>query len=141
MTVEGKYILYAEDDLDDQELLTEMLHHVDGNLKLICVEDGYQVLSFLENLRPGNNYPCIIVLDINMPNLDGMQTLKILKSQDHYRSIPVLIFSTSSAELDRVTAMNSGAAEFITKPVARGHLENIAGKFATYCYTVPQNIA
>lgn len=136
----GKYILYAEDDLDDQELLTEMLQQVDGGLKLVCVGDGYDVLQHLESLTPGSDYPCIIILDINMPALDGMQTLKILRNHHKYGKIPVVIFSTSNSQKDRDQAAELGANEFITKPVKPDHLETIANKFAAYCNVVPQKM-
>ena len=134
----GKYILYAEDDLDDQELLTEMLHQVDGGLKLVCVGDGYDVLHYLENLSHGSNFPCIIILDINMPSLGGMETLKILKHHEKYSKIPVIMFSTSNSQKDMEHAQEYGANEFITKPVKPDHLESIANKFAAYCNVVPQ---
>jgi CheY-like chemotaxis protein len=138
--VEGNYILYAEDDLDDQEMLTEMMSEVDSGLRLVCVKDGYDVIHYLENLSSGSNYPCIIILDINMPGLDGMQTLKLLKDNDKYKNIPVVVFSTSNSATDKEKAEALGASEFVTKPVKPSQLDNIARRFAAYCHTVPQKL-
>jgi CheY-like chemotaxis protein len=136
--VEGKYILYAEDDVDDQELLIEMMSEVGPDLRVLCVNDGYDVLHFLENLQPGSRFPCIILLDINMPGLDGLQTLKLIKDHDTYRSIPVIIFSTSNSQKDKDTAMSLGAEDFTTKPARPEELDSIARHFASFCYTVPE---
>jgi CheY-like chemotaxis protein len=136
--VEGKYILYAEDDVDDQELLIEMMSKASPDLRVLCVYDGYDVLHFLENLQPGSRLPCIILLDINMPGLDGLQTLKLIKDHDTYKSIPVIIFSTSNSQKDKDTAMSLGAENFNTKPVKPEELDSIARHFASLCYTVPE---
>ena len=136
--MEGKYILYAEDDADDQELLIEMMSKVGADLRVLCVNDGYDVLHFLENLQPGSRFPCIILLDINMPGLDGLQTLKLIKDHDTYRSIPAIIFSTSNSQKDKDSAMSLGAEDFTTKPVRPEELDSIARHFASFCYTVPE---
>jgi CheY-like chemotaxis protein len=136
--VQTKYILYAEDDIDDQELLTEVLQEVDGGLRLMCVNDGYDVLHFLDNIQPGSSLPCIIILDINMPSLDGMQTLKLLKAHPSYEKIPVIMFSTSNSQKDIVKANDLGADDFITKPVQPDKLGEIAARFASLCSIVPE---
>lgn len=131
-----KYILYAEDDQDDREMLTEMLSQVDGHLKLECVNDGYEVIQYLKAIEDESAYPCVIILDINMPGLDGMETLRLLRKDDRFNSIPIIIFSTSDSKVDIERAHAFGANEFITKPVKPKQLETIATKFALYCHTV-----
>lgn len=136
----GKYVLYADDDFDDQELLTEAMAEKAADTKLVCVQDGYDVIHHLDNLKSGNHYPCAIVLDINMPGLGGLQTLKLLREDYRFNKIPIVIFSTSSHRSDIDTAITLGATEFMTKPVRPGQLETIATKLAAYCHTHPQNI-
>lgn len=133
----GKYILYAEDDLDDQELLTDMLTEADDSLKLICLNNGSDLLNFLDSLTPGSPYPCMIILDINMPTLDGLQTLKQLRKNPRFRELPVVMFSTSSSQADIHNALKLGADEFITKPVKPDQLQDVANRFASYCRLVP----
>ncbi len=139
-TVLEKYLLYAEDDADDQEMLLEMLNQVDSSLRLICVSDGYDVIHFMNNLDAGSNYPCVIILDINMPGCDGIQTLRLLKNDPRYRNIPVVMFSTSNSMKDKDESAAAGAADFFTKPLSPAQLEAIATNFAAYCQIVPAKI-
>jgi len=139
--VEQKYILYAEDDLDDQDLMRDIMQTVDAGLEIICVENGNLVLEFLNRLPPGTYYPCFLVLDMNMPALGGLETLKMLKHSSKYADLPAIIFSTSNLERDRRLALECGAAEFITKPVHEEDITNICKKFADYCHSIPQMIS
>jgi CheY-like chemotaxis protein len=135
--VPDKYILYAEDDIDDQELLCEMIQQIDHKLEIITVPNGLKLINFLESLTPGVKFPCFIILDINMPTLDGLKTLEILKCEESYKNIPVIMFSTSNLQKDIDDAIRLGAKEFITKPVEHAQIENVTQKFAEYCHSVP----
>lgn len=135
--VAEKYFLYGEDDVEDQELLAEIIKQVDPAFKLICVNDGVSVLEFLDALKIGMNFPCLIILDMKMPKLNGIQTLKILKEEKLYKEIPVLIFSTADLKKDYDLAFHYGAVACIKKPVSIEQLKNITKKFADYCVSVP----
>lgn len=129
------YILYAEDDHDDQELLKECMSGVQG-VDLVCVNDGLRLLRFLEKLEPEKHYPCLIILDINMPVLDGLQALNILKKDVRYADIPAVIFSTSAGPKDKQIAKELGADDFITKPLTSERMKMIASKFVDFCKPV-----
>src|SRR5438270_11536290 len=89
-------ILYAEDDLDDFESVREALHQITDRFTLVHARDGSKVRSVLEE----TGHPDLIVLDLNMPIMDGKEVLHWLKQEEQYSEIPVMIFTTSSREED-----------------------------------------
>jgi CheY-like chemotaxis protein len=117
-------VLYADDDADDKMWVAEACKAIDCNLKISFVENGRQVLHFLKPLTI-QQLPCLIVLDLNMPELDGRQTLQQLKAHPDYKQIPVAIVSTSSNSIDREVCQRFGASLFLVKPVMYGEWEAI----------------
>jgi CheY-like chemotaxis protein len=109
-----KRILLADDDLDDVNLFSEALTAVDPSIVCEFAEHGEDALNILTT--PSNEKPDIIILDLNMPVLNGWQCLQILKKQEFLRDIPVLIYSTSSNHEDKEKAFALDAFCFITKP-------------------------
>lgn len=109
------YILIAEDDADDRFLLTSAFEEIQGPVKLSFVEDGFQVLHYLEAKDEAGALPDLIVLDLNMPLMNGPETLLLLKEHDRYKSIPVIIHSTSESETDRANCLRIGATHYLYK--------------------------
>ena len=107
-----RIVLYADDDIDDKMWISEACKTVNESLELHFVENGRQVLQYLHT----NDLPSLIVLDLNMPDLDGRQTLKAIKNHVEYQHLPVAIVTTSSSRLDREVCIRLGAALFLTKP-------------------------
>jgi CheY-like chemotaxis protein len=107
--------LYADDDMDDKTWIGDACRASNCSLELKFVENGKEVLKYLESSNR-ESFPSLIVLDINMPELDGKQTLKILKSRPEYSHIPVAIVTTSSSQLDVDVCKRLGATIFLTKP-------------------------
>ena len=105
-------VLYADDDIDDKMWISEACKTVNESLELHFVENGRQVLQYLHS----NELPSLIVLDLNMPDLDGRQTLKAIKNHVEYQHLPVAVVTTSSSRLDREVCIRLGAAIFLTKP-------------------------
>lgn len=134
----GKYILYADDDSEDQEIIRESLHGIHCDVDLVFVNNGLEALHFLESLKPGINYPCLILLDINMPILNGIETLKILKQDIVLKKIPVIMFSTSSdKELVR-KSLEIGAADYITKPINFHSIKEVTELIVAKCDQVKE---
>jgi CheY-like chemotaxis protein len=106
-------ILYAEDDQDDFEILKDALTQVTDRFDLAQAFNGTEVISFLE--QHSANLPGLIVLDLNMPVMDGKQTLKWLKEHPQHRNIPIMIFTTSSREEDLKLCKNYDCT-FFRKP-------------------------
>jgi two-component system response regulator len=107
-----RIVLYADDDIDDKMWISEACKTVNESLELHFVENGRQVLQYLHT----TDRPSLIVLDLNMPDLDGRQTLKAIKNHVEYQHLPVAIVTTSSSRLDREVCIRLGAALFLTKP-------------------------
>ena len=103
-------ILYAEDDQDDFEILKDALLQQTDQFNLVRAHNGTEVISYLNNQSPG-----LIVLDLNMPVMDGKQTLKWLKEHADHKKIPVMIFTTSSREED-LKLCKSYECTFFRKP-------------------------
>lgn len=127
------YLLYADDDLDDQAFLKEMIRRVNPEIELLCFGNGLECFQYLESLDHNAILPSCIVLDLNMPVWDGMQTLKNLQIHPDYRAIPTFIFSTSSSDRDTALAESLGAEAYITKPYGQKELFEVGQEFAEYC--------
>lgn len=106
-------ILYAEDDLDDYDALKGALAQLSDKYELQWAKNGEEVLNYLN--EPDNTYPSLVVLDLNMPIMDGKQTLLWLKSHSEHQDIPVMVFTTSSREED-VKLCQSHKCTFYRKP-------------------------
>ena len=114
----SKRILVVEDNLGDQLLIEEIFNGRDPDLELLFFADGQEALSYLESLERGEAdfMADLITLDINLPKVDGFGLLAFIKNAQRLKSIPVVIFSTSSYYLDKRKALELGADAFITKP-------------------------
>lgn len=107
-------VLLVEDDMADAMLIEEALSER-GTRNLVQVTDG---VAALEHLRaPGSVRPDLIVLDLNMPRMNGRDLLQILKTDENLQTIPVVVLTTSSAPEDVTGAYNSHANAYVTKPV------------------------
>jgi CheY-like chemotaxis protein len=118
-----KLVLYADDDTDDRSWVSEACRIVGANLELHFVENGRQVLEFLR--REERPTPALIVLDLNMPEMDGRQTLQQLKSNPDLKDIPVAIVTTSNNKLDRDVCKRLGASLYLTKPDTHTEWQNV----------------
>ena len=127
-----KYVLYAEDDPDDQFLMREVLSKVVEGVQLVTCENGQEAYTYLKQLPEHAVQPVLIILDLNMPVWDGMRTLRELKAEADFINVPVLIFSTTNNENDRHQALELGAVAFVTKPTTYRELETIITSFTAY---------
>lgn len=125
-------ILWADDDADDLQMMKEVLVKNKKNYKIVEVQNGKEVLDYLKKSKENNSFPCMIILDINMPVLDGKETLSILKNNNHYKSIPVVVFSTSESEVDKRFCQKFDT-EMVTKPSTFHSLEGALDKLLKYC--------
>lgn len=112
-------ILLVEDNPGDVRLTIEALteYKIQNNLQL--VEDGEQALAYLKREPPyeGASRPDLILLDLNLPKVDGREVLQEIKGSEKLRRIPVVVLTTSAAEEDVVWSYDLHANSFVTKPV------------------------
>lgn len=125
-------LIVAEDDLDDRVLLEDALAENDVPLdKILFVGDGQELIDTLSSVA---EQPIIILLDLNMPRLDGREALRIIKSQSKYKQIPVLIFTTSNSQKDIDLTYYHGANSYFTKPISFGGLTEIVELIKKYWF-------
>ncbi|WP_213610980.1 response regulator [Pseudoalteromonas sp.] len=115
-------ILMADDDEDDRLLTQDALAESRVLNELHFVEDGVELLEYLERKgkfedKSVSPRPGLILLDLNMPRMDGREALQTIKANPNLKGIPVVILTTSKQEEDMVKGYNLGAASYITKPV------------------------
>jgi CheY-like chemotaxis protein len=125
-------VLYADDDNDDLMLVQEAFANNTNNVEVITANDGTEALAYLSNLDQLDPAPCLIILDVNMPRLNGKDTLREIRNMDRFENIPVILFTTSSLLLDKTFAEKYKAG-FITKPLDVKQMSIIANEFVEHC--------
>ena len=108
-------VLYVENDLDDYDLFSYIIHGVDNSIRLINVRDGQEALEFLRNAVI---LPNIIFLDINMPVMDGVTCLRHIKANRKLKAIPVVIYSTDISPEAAKLCNQLGVLACLQKPVS-----------------------
>lgn len=110
-----KAILLVEDDEVDAMTVRRALKELHVANPLAQVENGEAALAYLR--EPGQVMPCIILLDLNMPVMGGIEFLQIVKQDAALRRIPVVVLTTSEEQQDKVASFDLGVAGYIRKPV------------------------
>lgn len=125
-------ILYIDDDADDREMLDLALHKIDPAIQVAFAVNGMAGLHFLKQAQADNELPCLVVLDINMPVMDGKKTLELIRRDLALNDLPVVIFTSSLNSHDKAF-FASRANDFISKPLSSSELYNVARQLLKYC--------
>ena len=132
-------ILVADDDPDDRMMMKEALEENNFSHSLHFVEDGEELLDYLHKrgkfVSEKITMPSLIILDLNMPKIDGREALSQIKSNAHLKRIPVIVLSTSRAEEDIVRTYDLGVNSFISKPVHYNDLVHVAREIGNYWFS------
>lgn len=130
-------ILLIDDDEDDMELLSSSLEML--GLSIIILNAGDKAIDYL-NLKKGS-LPALIILDYNMPRINGEQVLLLLKSNTYTKDIPVIMYSTSMSPVFKNAIVDLGALACITKPSAYSEFIAQVALFREIAYSyTPVNI-
>jgi CheY-like chemotaxis protein len=113
-------------------MLRQAIEELGTDHQIVEAFDGVHALELLQQMHECGALPCLIVLDINMPRMDGKQALVAIQSTPAFAAIPVVLFSTSSSRLDR-TFCEAKNVELLTKPFDYKTLYSTASKLLTYC--------
>jgi CheY-like chemotaxis protein len=132
MNLYSKTILCVDDDEDDLSLLREAIETIDNNYDIVEAFNGVHALELLQQMQEIGSLPCLIVLDINMPKMDGKQTLAQIKKHEHLKEVPLILFSTSNNQLDRLYCAHYGV-ELITKPSNLKSIQQEVKRLLQYC--------
>jgi CheY-like chemotaxis protein len=131
-TRDHRIVLHIDDDEDDRELVREGIFQKDKNIILRQVDNGKAGLSFLQQAKEFGDLPCLIILDLNMPKMDGRQVLAEIKKDQQLASIPLVIFTTSDSSMDKHFAAKEGV-QLITKPPTLNILSRAMDKLLSFC--------
>lgn len=130
-SVSPKIILVGEDDPDDQEFLREVFATVDSSFSLVFVNNGSQIIEYMSGCIDGTQ-PCLILLDYNMPEMNGADILSELKKNGRCDDIPKIVWSTSSSATYKNKCLELGATDYLVKPSSMQALMEIAKRMIVY---------
>ena len=119
MQPNAKHFLLVEDDQDHAEIVLHSIKQHDVPHTVDHVWDGVAALQYLrgEGEYASRKLPDVVLLDLKLPKLDGLEVLESIKNDALLRSLPVVILTTSDAEIDRAKAYHSHANSYVVKPV------------------------
>jgi CheY-like chemotaxis protein len=130
--MKGPEIFVVDDDKEDQLIMEEYFRDIGIADRVKFFDNGEVTINFLESSKDDSRLPGLIVLDLNMPVLNGTQTLLYLKRDARYKHIPVIIFSTSENENEKRKCLSFGAIDYLVKPMNYEEGEAIVKRFASY---------
>jgi two-component system response regulator len=127
-----KTILLVEDDRDDLELTLRTFQKSPLGLELIAVRDGLEALDYLFGTgRYADNAPeppALVLLDLNLPKLNGLEVLRRIKMNERTRAVPVAVLTSSEWDLLSAESLRLGAEACLVKPIDRGAVDQLAAK-------------
>jgi len=130
------HILLAEDDPDDRLFTRRALSESRVATRLTTVENGEELLRYLrrEDGESGAPRPDLILLDLNMPRMDGREALREMKQDPKLRRIPVVVLTTSEADQDVLQSYDLGVNAFMTKPVTFNELADAMDSLGAFWF-------
>lgn len=128
-------VVIIEDDPNDAELITRVLrkHHLAN--KLVLLKDGAEALDFLLGVGspgPGAPQPRVVLLDLKLPKVDGIEVLRRLKGDERTRNIPVVVLTSSKEDYDLKATYELGVNSYITKPVKFEEFAEVVSELRLY---------
>ena len=115
MKLSNKPLLLVEDDQVDVMTIKRALKEIHVANPVIHMENGEDAIHYLRNAS--NEKPCIILLDLNMPVMSGLEFLQVVKNDEALRRFPVIVLTTSEEQQDKLNSFNLGVAGYMAKPV------------------------
>jgi len=135
-------ILLVEDDPGDVLMTREALAESKLLNELHVVSDGREAIDYLGEVAGGNRIkPDLVLLDLNLPRIDGREVLRFIKGDDHLRRIPVVVLTTSSAEEDIARSYDLHANAYVTKPVDFEQFMSVVRKVDEFFITIVRRAA
>lgn len=115
-------IVIVEDNYHDLEMIKDALHELKINRNVCILRDGVEATKYFFNSAGGLNLnvralPKLILLDLKLPKINGLEVLKALKTNEETKSLPVVIFTSSNEVRDRVSSYDLGANSYLVKPL------------------------
>jgi CheY-like chemotaxis protein len=135
--VKDVVILLVEDNPDDEALTLRAMHKNRLSNPVVVAHDGVEALDYLfatgeYSSRDASDLPAVILLDLKLPKLDGLEVLRRLRANEKTRLIPVVVLTTSNEERDIVNSYSLGANSYVRKPVDFEQFTDAVGKLGMY---------
>ena len=129
----SRNILLVDDDEDDKSIIREAMDSLGASDVMWFADDGVHAMEMLDRNFNSSVIPSLIVLDLNMPKLNGTNTLKRLKDDKRFKHIPVIIYSTSVNPIEKERCLSLGAKAYLTKPLSFNESLERAKTFLQFC--------
>ena len=132
------YILLVEDRAEDVELTLRAFKRAHLANEIVVKNDGVEALEYLQNAEP----PALMLIDISMPRMNGIQLLERVRKLDHMRYVPAVMLTSSAEEQDLVASYERGANSYVRKPVTFTDFADLIGRLGMYWVVlneIPQN--
>jgi CheY-like chemotaxis protein len=130
--MQSRYIIFADDDADDLELITGFFKEYNRHINVLEFKDGTEVIKFLDDFARTAGLPVLIVLDSNMPRLNGTETLAALRNHAAYQHIPVVMYTTSINDADKESCIQLSAS-WVNKSTTIEGTRQVARVLAEFC--------
>jgi len=135
--VRGGFILLVEDNHDDEVLALRALERAGVSVEVVVTRDGAEALDYLFGAggyagRDTGVRPHVVLMDLQLPKVDGLEVLRRLRADERTRTLPVVILSTSDERQDITASYNLGANSYIRKPVGFGQLSDVLQQLVLY---------
>ncbi len=135
--MQDKIILLVEDNPDDRDLTLRALRKNNISNEVVIAKDGVEALDYLfatgtYSGRDSTVLPQVVLLDLKLPRLDGLEVLKQIRAHPDTRRLPVVILTTSAEQGDIATSYDHGASSYIRKPVDFGEFQEAVRQLGIY---------
>jgi two-component system response regulator len=137
MAVDDKVILLVEDNPDDEALALRALRKANVRNQVVVARDGVEALDYLFGSgahagRDTRTLPQVVLLDLKLPRLDGLEVLRRLRADERTRLLPVVILTSSIEDEDRIAGYKLGANSYVRKPVEFGQFAEAVRQLGLY---------
>ena len=119
----GFKVLIVEDSTASREFIASTIKQIDG-AEVVCANSGFDALKLLPRYRFD-----LIITDINMPDINGLELINFVKMNPNYRETPLIIVTGEGRQHDRERGLQLGASEFLIKPLEREHLTDLVRRY------------
>jgi CheY-like chemotaxis protein len=136
-------LLLVEDNDQDEKLILRVLRKVNLANHVDVVRDGQQALDYFAGVgdyvnRAGADLPAVVLLDLSLPRVNGLDVLRRLRAEERTRLLPIVILTSSDDERDRLTSYLDGANSFVRKPLDFGEFAETVASLGVYWMALNQ---
>ena len=137
--MKSEKILLVDDDAEDREIIEDAFKEISAENHIQFQTNGEEAIQYLEANYDTGYVPCLIVLDLNMPKMNGTQALRLIKNDERFKNIPVIIYSTSLNNIEKEECLQLGAHSYIIKPILYNESVETARMFFNFCNDAPKD--